>query len=53
MLRERGLRHEHHVYDGEGHLFAKAENLAHALDAECDFYLRVLTAGPDDDWRAR
>lgn len=45
VLRERGVEHEHHVYDGEGHLFAKAENLAHALEAECAFYARALTGG--------
>ncbi|HET7571239.1 MAG TPA: prolyl oligopeptidase family serine peptidase [Gaiellaceae bacterium] len=44
VLRERGVEHEHHVYAGEGHLFARAENLAHALDAEDAFYSRVLAA---------
>ncbi|SEE74083.1 S9 family peptidase [Jiangella alba] len=44
VLRERGVEHEHHVYAGEGHLFAKAENLVHALEAERDFYARVLAA---------
>lgn len=44
VLRERGVEHEYHVYPGEGHLFARAENLAHALDAECSFFARVLAA---------
>lgn len=47
VLRERGVEHEHHVYEGEGHLFAKAENLVHALDAECAFYARVLATRTD------
>lgn len=42
VLREHGVEYEHHVYAGEGHLFAKAENLVHALEAERDFYARVL-----------
>ncbi|MEV6984756.1 prolyl oligopeptidase family serine peptidase [Sphaerisporangium sp. NPDC051017] len=42
VLRERGVEHEYHIYEGEGHVFAKAENLAHALDAECAFYARVV-----------
>jgi dipeptidyl aminopeptidase/acylaminoacyl peptidase len=46
VLRERGVEHEHHVYQGEGHLFAKAENLAHALEAESAFYARVLARSP-------
>jgi hypothetical protein len=28
----------------EGHLFAAAKNLVHALEAEQDFYARVLAA---------
>lgn len=42
VLQERGVEHEHHVYEGEGHLFTRAENLAHALEAERTFYQRVL-----------
>ncbi|WP_158605526.1 S9 family peptidase [Amycolatopsis panacis] len=38
VLAERGVAHEHHVYRGEGHLFAHAENLVHALEAEHAFY---------------
>ncbi len=47
VLRERGVEHEHHVYEGEGHLFAKAENLAHALEAERTFFERVLDFSTD------
>jgi dipeptidyl aminopeptidase/acylaminoacyl peptidase len=46
VLRDRGVEHEHLVYEGEGHLFTRAENLAHALDSELAFYERVL--GPSD-----
>ena len=42
VLRERGVRHEHRVYQGEGHLFATAENLADALEAERSFFETTL-----------
>lgn len=44
VLRERGVKHEHHVYEGEGHLFATAENLAHALEAERAFFEKAVVA---------
>jgi len=43
VLRDRGVDHEHLVYEGEGHLFAKADNLVHALEAERALYERVLS----------
>jgi dipeptidyl aminopeptidase/acylaminoacyl peptidase len=45
-LSANGIEHEHHVYEGEGHLFAKAENLVHALETETAFYARVLDRSP-------
>ncbi len=45
-LRERGVEHEYHAYEGESHGFRKAETIAHALHAELAFYGRVLGFTP-------
>lgn len=42
VLERLGREYEYHLYEGEGHLFAKAENLVHALEAETAFFERVL-----------
>lgn len=41
-LRANGVEAEGHFYGGERHGLRKAENLAHALEAEWRFYCRVL-----------
>ena len=41
-LRRRGIAHEYIAFEGEGHGFRKAENIAKALEAELTFYSRVL-----------
>lgn len=41
-LVERGVKHEYHVYEGEGHGFRQADNIAHAAEAEYRFYCEVL-----------
>jgi dipeptidyl aminopeptidase/acylaminoacyl peptidase len=48
-LRERGVPHAYLLYEGEGHGFRKAENIAASLEAELSFYAQVLgfePAGP-------
>lgn len=41
-LRSRNIPTEYHLYQGEQHGFRKAENIAHALEAQLAFYLKVL-----------
>jgi dipeptidyl aminopeptidase/acylaminoacyl peptidase len=48
-LRERGVPHAYLLYDGEGHGFRKAENIAASLDAELSFYAQVLGFEPAGD----
>jgi dipeptidyl aminopeptidase/acylaminoacyl peptidase len=45
-LRERGIEHEYHAYEGESHGFRKAETIIDALRAELAFYGRVLGFEP-------
>jgi dipeptidyl aminopeptidase/acylaminoacyl peptidase len=48
-LRERGVPHAYLLYEGEGHGFRKAENIAASLDAELSFYAQVLGFEPAGD----
>jgi dipeptidyl aminopeptidase/acylaminoacyl peptidase len=48
-LRERGIPHAYLLFEGEGHGFRKAENIAAALEAELSFYAQVLGFEPGDD----
>ena len=41
-LRERGIEHEYHTYEGEAHGFRKAESITDSLEAELRFYGRIL-----------
>jgi dipeptidyl aminopeptidase/acylaminoacyl peptidase len=45
-LRERGIEHEYHAYEGEAHGFRKAETIIDALRSELRFYGRVLGFEP-------
>jgi dipeptidyl aminopeptidase/acylaminoacyl peptidase len=45
-LKERGIEHEYHAYEGEAHGFRKAETIIDALEAELRFYGRVLGFEP-------
>ena len=45
-LKERGIEHEYHPYEGESHGFRKAETIIDALEAELRFYGRVLGFDP-------
>jgi len=45
-LRERGVPHAYLLYEGEGHGFRKAENIAGSLEAELSFYAQVLGFAP-------
>jgi dipeptidyl aminopeptidase/acylaminoacyl peptidase len=45
-LRERGVPHAYLLYEGEGHGFRKAENIAGSLEAEFSFYAQVLGFEP-------
>jgi dipeptidyl aminopeptidase/acylaminoacyl peptidase len=45
-LRERGIEHEYHAYEGEAHGFRKAETLIDSLEAELRFYGRILGFKP-------
>jgi dipeptidyl aminopeptidase/acylaminoacyl peptidase len=45
-LRERGIEHEYHAYEGESHGFRKAETIVDAMNAELRFYGRVLGFDP-------
>ncbi|WP_170219293.1 prolyl oligopeptidase family serine peptidase [Nocardioides litoris] len=46
VLAARGVDHEHLVYPDEGHVFVRADNLAHALEAEAAFFARSLAFSP-------
>ncbi len=55
-LRERGVPHAYLLYEGEGHGFRRAENIAGSLEAELSFYAQVLgfePAGDDPETRDR
>jgi dipeptidyl aminopeptidase/acylaminoacyl peptidase len=41
-LRDKGIEHEYHTYEGETHGFRKAETIIDSLEAELHFYGRVL-----------
>jgi dipeptidyl aminopeptidase/acylaminoacyl peptidase len=45
-LRDRGIPHAYLLYEGEGHGFRKAENIAGSLEAELSFYAQVLGFEP-------
>jgi dipeptidyl aminopeptidase/acylaminoacyl peptidase len=45
-LRERGIPHAYVLYEGEGHGFRRAENIAGSLEAELSFYAQVLGFEP-------
>jgi dipeptidyl aminopeptidase/acylaminoacyl peptidase len=45
-LRERGIEHEYHAYEGESHGFRKAETIIDALESELRFYGKVLGFEP-------
>lgn len=45
-LRERGIEHEYHAYEGEAHGFRRAETIADSLTAELRFYGRILGFEP-------
>lgn len=45
-LRERGIEHEYHAYEGEAHGFRKAETIVDSLEAELRFYGRILGFEP-------
>jgi dipeptidyl aminopeptidase/acylaminoacyl peptidase len=45
-LKERGIDHEYHAYEGESHGFRKAETIIDALESELRFYGRVLGFAP-------
>ena len=45
-LRERRIPHAYLLYEGEGHGFRKAENIAGSLEAELSFYAQVLGFEP-------
>jgi len=47
-LRAKGVAVEYLCFAGEGHGFRRAENVARALEAELDFYGRVLGFRPAD-----
>jgi dipeptidyl aminopeptidase/acylaminoacyl peptidase len=47
-LRARGIPHAYLLFEGEGHGFRKAENIARSLEAELSFYLQVLGLEPGD-----
>lgn len=48
-LRERGVPHAYLLFEGEGHGFRKAENIATSLEAELSFYAQVLGFEPGGD----
>ncbi len=48
-LTDNGIEHSFMLFDGEGHGLQKVENAARALQAEAEFYERVL-APEDDAW---
>jgi len=42
----KGIKHEYHEYEGEGHGFRKAENQIHCIEHELSFYGEVLGFEP-------
>jgi acetyl esterase/lipase len=49
VLREKGIPVAYVLFEGEGHGFRTAANIARALDVEQYFYARVLGIDPADD----
>jgi dipeptidyl aminopeptidase/acylaminoacyl peptidase len=47
-LRERGVPHAYVLFEGEGHVFRRAESTIVALEAELSFYAQVLGFEPGD-----
>jgi dipeptidyl aminopeptidase/acylaminoacyl peptidase len=47
-LQKQGIPHAYLLYEGEGHGFRKAENIAHSLEAELSFYAQILGIEPGD-----
>jgi dipeptidyl aminopeptidase/acylaminoacyl peptidase len=47
-LRSRKIPHAYLLFEGEGHGFRKAENVAAALEAELSFYAQILGFDPGD-----
>jgi dipeptidyl aminopeptidase/acylaminoacyl peptidase len=47
-LRAGGIPHAYLLYEGEGHGFRKAENIARSLEAEFSFYAQILGIEPGD-----
>jgi dipeptidyl aminopeptidase/acylaminoacyl peptidase len=45
-VKERGIDHEYHAYEGESHGFRKAETIIDALESELRFYGRILGFEP-------
>jgi dipeptidyl aminopeptidase/acylaminoacyl peptidase len=45
-LKERGIEHEYHAYEGESHGFRKADTIVDSLEAELRFYGRILGFEP-------
>src|SRR3954447_18238843 len=45
-LKERGIDHEYHAYEGESHGFRRAETIIDALESELRFYGRILGFEP-------
>jgi dipeptidyl aminopeptidase/acylaminoacyl peptidase len=45
-LKESGVDHEYHAYEGESHGFRKAETIIDALESELRFYGRILGFEP-------
>ena len=43
------MPHAYLLFEGEGHGFRKAENIAASLDAELSFYAQVLGFEPGGD----
>jgi len=47
-LQKRGIPHAYLLFEGEGHGFRKAENIARSYEAELSFYAQVLGFEPGD-----
>ncbi len=47
-LQKRGIPHAYLLFEGEGHGFRKAENIARSYEAELSFYAQVLDFAPGD-----
>jgi dipeptidyl aminopeptidase/acylaminoacyl peptidase len=48
-LAKRGVVHEYHAYEGEGHGFNKAESIVDSLESELRFYGRVFGFSPSSE----